>query len=201
MKKLISFLLALVMCLSLAACGGGKDSGSSSGGSSGSTASTPSTPDPAPEPEPEPEEEPGGADRYYFEQYPGIMSILDVEDIYGAPSLDSLSDTVWAFAGGAADGETLDEEGADAILEMYGGTLQVEFVDTENVNLVQGGGAMPGAYMFLDDGATMALAFELEGTTYEYAAVFTDSSDGEDLVMVLVALEEPGTAFFMALDM
>lgn len=200
MKKLISLLMALVMCLSLAACGGGKDSGSSSGGSSSPAASTPSTPDPAPAPEPEPEEEPSGADRYYFEQYPSIMSILDVEDIYGAPSLESLSDTVWAFAGGVVDGQTLDEEGADVILEMYGGTLQIEFVDTENVNMVQGGGTMPGEYMFLDDGATMALAFELQGTTYEYAAVFTDSNDGEDLVMVLVALEDPETALFMALS-
>lgn len=201
MKKLVSLLLALAMCLSLAACGGGNDSGSSSGGS-GSGAPAASTPAPAPAPAPEPEaDEPSGTNGYYFEQYPGIMSILDVEDIYGAPSLDSLSETVWSFAGGFTDGQTLDEEAANAILEMYGGTLRVEFVDTENVNMVQGGGAMPGAYMFLDDGATMALVFELQGTTYEYAAVFTESSDGEDLVLVLVALSDPDTALFMALDM
>lgn len=60
------------------------------------------------------------------------------------------------------------------MLELYGGTLQVEFVDTENVSMVQGGGSIPGVYGILEDGVTLNGSYEIQGESYNYVAVFTD---------------------------
>lgn len=189
MKKLISLLLALVMCLSLAACGGGKDSGSSSGGSSSSGTSAPaaSTPAPAPAPEPEPEAAPAEDDY-------GEYTIFDEIDIYESLTPDDLAGTTWEFAGGYTEGRDLTEEEAVELLEMYGGTLQIEFVDTQNANMVQGGGKMPGNYELANE-VLLGLAFELQGTEYLYGAVFTLIDD--DAVMVLCAADDPSLAFYM----
>ena len=190
MKKTLSLLLAAAMCLSLAACGGKDDSKTPSGGADNGGTSTPapSTPNPTPEPEPEP-------DGVYYTE----CSIFDDVDVYGGVDADTFSDTMWTFAGGFADGHELSNEEAAEVLEMYGGTLAVLFdEDAETAGLVQGGGTMPGLYEVLDDTATLNLAFELEGTIYEYVAVLTVAGAEEDPVMVLVSLADPSTAFYMA---
>ena len=193
MKKALSLLLALAMCLSLAACGGKNDSkapsggaGSTGGGTSNAGTPAPSAPDPTPEPEPS---------GVYYTQY----SIFDDVDIYGGVDADTFSDTMWTFAGGFTDGHELSDEEAAAVLELYGGTLALLFdEDAETAGLVQGGGTMPGLYEVLDDTATLNLAFELEGTIYEYVAVLTAAGAEEDPVLVLVSLADPSTAFYMA---
>ena len=195
MKKTLSLLLAAAMCLSLAACGGGSkpsSGGADAGGGTStpapSTPSTPSTPDPTPEPAPEP------VGVYYTE-----CSIFDDVDIYGGVDANTFSDTLWTFAGGFTDGHELSDEEAATVLEIYGGTLALLFdEDGETVGLVQGGGTMPGLYEVLDDTATLNLAFELEGTIYEYVAVLTVAGAEEDPVLVLVSLADPSTAFYMA---
>lgn len=194
MKKALSLLLALAMCLSLAACGGNNKSSSggstNGGGTSNAGTPAPSTPDPAPEPEPEPE--PAGV--YYTD-----CSIFDDVDVYGGVDADTFSDTMWTFAGGFTDGHELSDEEAAAVLELYGGTLALLFdEDAETAGLVQGGGTMPGLYEVLDDTATLNLAFELDGTIYEYVAVLTAAGAEEDPVLVLVSLADPSTAFYMA---
>lgn len=192
MKKLLSLLVAAAMCLSLAACGGGNKSQTPSNGGGASTGtpapSTPSTPDPAPGSDPEPV-------GVYYKDCP----IFDDVDIYGGVDADTFSDTLWTFAGGFTDGHELSDEEAATVLELYGGTLALLFdEDGETAGLVQGGGTMPGLYEVLDDTATLNLAFELEGTIYEYVAVLTAAGAEEDPVLVLVSLADPSTAFYMA---
>ena len=187
MKKALSLLLAAAMCLSLAACGGGNKSQTPSNGAGAGTGTpAPSAPDPTPEPEP--------AGVYYTE-----CPIFDDVDIYGGVDADTFSNTLWTFAGGFTDGHELSDEEAAAVLELYGGTLALLFdEDAETAGLVQGGGTMPGLYEVLDDTATLNLAFELEGTIYEYVAVLTAAGAEEDPVLVLVSLADPDTAFYMA---
>ena len=190
MKKALSLFLAAAMCLSLAACGGGNKSQTPSNGGGGSTGS-PGSPAPS-APDSTPEAEPAGV--YYTE-----CPIFDDVDIYGGVDADTFSDTLWTFAGGFTDGHELSDEEAAAVLELYGGTLALLFdEDAETAGLVQGGGTMLGLYEVLDDTATLNLAFELEGTIYEYVAVLTAAGAEEDPVLVLVSLADPDTAFYMA---
>ena len=197
MKKVLSLLLAAAMCLSLAACGGKNDSKTPSGNNGGDASSTPTpaTPDPAPEgstPSPAPS---STSDGIYYTDCP----IFNAVDIYEGVDADTFSDTMWTFAGGFTDGHELSDEEASEVLEMYGGTLALLFdEDGETAGLVQGGGTMLGLYEVLDDTATLNLAFELEGTIYEYVAVLTAAGEEEDPVLVLVSLADPSTAFYMA---
>ena len=122
--------------------------------------------------------------------------LLGQVDVYHAFPPEDLAGTSWEFAGGFTNGQELNEQEAASILEMYGGKLQLEFVDTEKANLIQGGGNMVGAYI------TLNFAFELDGQYYTYAAVFTTVSgeqgaDSADAVLVLVADADPTTAFYM----
>lgn len=190
MKKTLSLMLALAMCLTLAACGGKNDSKTPSGGAGGGTSNAgtpaPTTPDPAPAPEPE---------GVYYKDLPIFSDV----DIYGGIDADTLSGTLWTFAGGFTDGHELSDEEAATVLELYGGTLALLLDDdAESAGLIQGGGTMPGLYEVLEDTATLNLAFELDGTIYEYAAVLTAAGAEEDPVLVLVSLADPTTAFYMA---
>ena len=189
MKKLVSLLLAAAMCLSLAACGGRNDSKTPSGGGSAGDGA-PSADNPTPEP--------ADAEGDSYVNYPAFSGI----EIYEAPSPDDVAETAWAFAGGYTDGHSITDEEAVEVLEMYGGTLRLEFPDAKTVNMVQGGGTMPGTFKVLNDGFTLSLSFELQGTSYDYVAAFTYAGDAdEDLVLVLVSTADPETAFYMALDL
>lgn len=188
MKKLVFLLLAAAMCLSLAACGGKDDpqTPSGNGGSSGGDIASTPTPEPA------------GAKEDSYVNYPAFSGI----EIYEAPSPDDVAETAWAFAGGYTDGHSLTDEEAAGVLELYGGTLRIEFPDAKTANMVQGGGTMPGTFKVLNDGFTLSLSFELQGTSYDYVAAFTYAGDAdEDLVLVLVSTADPETAFYMALDL
>lgn len=190
MKKLLPLVLALALCLALAACGG-DESPSDAGGSDSTppaSASAPeTTPDPAPETDPAPAETSGNT----YENY----SIFSDVAIYEAPTAEDLAGSAWEFSGGFMSGREMDEAAANDVLAMYGGKLQIEFVDTENANLVQGGGTMAGTYAILEDGVTANFSFELQGAVYDYVAVFTDV--GEQTVMVLVSTADPESAFYM----
>lgn len=198
MKKLLALLLALMLCASLAACGG-DDSSPDEGDSAGEPEVEDTTPD-------ETEEPSGGEDAAVSVEVTGTAytdyDLLSQVDAYHSFSPDELAGTTWSFSGGFSDGQDLDDEGAAAVLEMYSGTLQVEFTGEGNASFVQGGGSMPGVYTLLDDGITLNFAFELQGESYTYAAVFTtvggeDDADPADAVMILVADAEPTIAFYM----
>lgn len=198
MKKLLSLLLALAMCVSLAACGGGDESAHSASGDPASAVSTPESPAPAPDPA-----EPAGSDSVSGE---GTVytdyDLLSQVDVYNAFSPAELAGTTWNFSGGFTNGKDLTEEEAASVLEMYSGTLQVAFQDEEHATLVQGGGNMEGSYKLLDDGITLNFSFELQGQAYTYGAVFTslsgeDGADSAEAVLILVADADPTTAFYM----
>ena len=128
--------------------------------------------------------------------------LLGQVDVYEAFAPEDLAGTSWNFAGGFTNGQDLTETDAASVLEMYGGKLQLDFVDAEKANLIQGGGNMVGAYTLLEDGITLNFAFELDGQYYTYAAVFTtvggeDGADTADAVLVMVADADPTTAFYM----
>lgn len=196
MKKLFSLILALAMCASLAACGGGDEPAGSGGGSDPAPAA--SAPDPA---EPAGDDAAGdaaGSEGAVYTDY----DLLSQVDVYHAFAPEELAGTTWDFSGGFTNGQELTEEDAASVLEMYGGTLQIAFRDEENADMVQGGGNMAGTYRLLDDGITLNFSFELQGTAYTYAAVFTtvggeDNADSADAVLVLVADADPTTAIYM----
>lgn len=198
MKKAFSLLLALAMCLSLAACGGKNDSktpsggaGSTGGGTSNAGTPAPSTPGPS---TPDPAPGPGGAAGNYVTNYPIFNDFQLVE----ALSEEDLAGTTFSFAGGQVDGVELEEEDANAVLEMYGGALKIEFPGGNSANLVQGGGTLPGTYTVLDDGGSINFTFELNGTSYDYVGAFT-MIDEVTAVLVFVSTAEPTSAFYMAL--
>lgn len=133
----------------------------------------------------------GIADAAGYEEY----SVLGYVEVYAAPSAEELAGTGWEFAGGFTADRDMEAEEANAVLEMYGGKLQVVFMDSENASMVQGSGAMSGVYGVLEDGITVPLLFEYNGTQYGYVAVFTVIDESN--VMVLISTAEPSTAFYM----
>lgn len=114
MKKLLSLLLALAMCVSLAACGGGDESAHSASGDPASAVSTPESPAPAPDPA-----EPAGSDSVSGE---GTVytdyDLLSQVDVYNAFSPAELAGTTWNFSGGFTNGKDLTEEEAASVWEL-----------------------------------------------------------------------------------
>lgn len=208
MKKKFCPLVALALCLSLAACGGspsstGADSVENSAPVSSAQAesSTPSVPETESEAEPESESaetlEDGAADSAVadaagYEEY----SVLGYIEAYAAPSPEELAGTVWEFAGGFTDGRDMEAEEVSTLMELYGGTLQIAFEDSENASLTHGYATMPGVYGVREDGITVPLIFDYEGTQYGYVAVFTVVD--EKNVLVLLNTADPSMAFYMA---
>lgn len=192
MNKVFAILLALTLCLSLAACGG--DSEPAPAPAPAEPSSTAPAPEPAPEPEPEPESEgePAATDGDPYTNYP--LLVENLSELYEVdPS--TLAPSGWQFAGGYTNGKEMDEQEAAKVLEMYGGTLQLIFESADTAMLVQGGGTMAGSYTVLSDNFTINLALELQGTTYNYVAVFTDLEGTP--VLLLVATADPETILYM----
>lgn len=196
MKKMLCLLLALVMCASLAACGGGEEPAPDAPGAPAPEASAPEAPASGPE-------EAAGGDSAGGEgtAYTGY-DLLSQVDVYNAFPPEDLAGTLWDFSGGFTNGQDLTGEDAASVLEMYGGTLQLAFQDEEHATLVQGGGNMEGTYRLLDDGITLNFSFGLQGQAYTYGAVFTslsgeDGADSSEAVLILVADADPATAFYM----
>ena len=203
MKKLLYLLLALMMCLSLAACGGGDKSDSSSDANSGGDSGTVNNEESDSDSEDEnvddgnvedndAEDASGasGAGGNYYTNY----SVFEDIQVFAASSVEDLVGTTWDFAGGMSGGQDMEEEDANMLLEAYGGTFQIEFTGTDTANLLQGSGALPGTFGVLDDGVTLNFSFEYEGTSYDYVAAFTVV--GEDNVLVLVNTTDGETAFY-----
>lgn len=200
MKKKFCPLMTLALCLSLAACGG---SPSSTGGAGSVENSTPVSSAPvessAPstdESESEPTETPdapddAAADTAGYQEY----AVLGYIEPYAAPSAEELAGTVWEFAGGFTEGRDMEAEEASTVLEVYGGVLQVAFAEGGKASMTHGYAAMSGAYSVLEDGITVSIVFDYEGTQYGYAAVFTVV--GENNVMVLLNTADPSMAFYM----
>lgn len=191
MNKVFAILLALTLCLSLAACGGDEPAPAPAPAEPSSTAPAPE-PAPEPEPEPEGEGEPAATDGDPYTNYP--LLVENLKELYEVdPS--TLAPSGWQFAGGYTNGKELNDQEAGEILAMYGGTLQLIFTSQETATMVQGGGNLEGSYTVLSDNFTINLALELQGTTYDYVAVFTDLEGTP--VLLLVATADPETVLYM----
>ncbi len=110
-----------------------------------------------------------------------LFCLLDVPIL----EMPDLAGTTWSFCGGNFDGVQLTQDDFDAVLEQYGGTLDIVFSDDgSTVQMVQGGGTLDGVceYDYADEG--VRLTFDNNGTDLVYACVFVDF-DG--LTMVALA--------------
>lgn len=200
MKKLLALLLALAMCASLAACGGGDDTpapAASGGGntsepaapSGGDASSAGSSVDPADVSTPV--EDKG--------DYCANYAVLDTYTLYEILPMDRLTASPWNFSGGynASNGAEMEQEELDSILAVYGGKMQVEFADDGTANLVQGGGAIPGTYRVLDDGASINFTFTYQDTIMPFVGVFTAIGEDETPVLLFLSPDAPDTVFYM----
>ena len=94
------------------------------------------------------------------------LSLLGpTEDIIG---------TGWTFSGGMVDGAEMEQEDADAALELYNGSLEIVFDDEENIRMVQGGGTLEGVYGLMSDGYVLEIVFDNGGSELKYAGVFAE---------------------------
>lgn len=197
MRKLLSLFLALVMCVSLAACGG-EDETPDPTEPSGGTVSEPDDPsggagsaDNAADPADVSIPAEGEGD------YCGNYDVLKNYELYVVLPMDRLTAASWNFSGGYANGVEMEQEELDNLLSVYSGTLQVQFVDDKTANLVQGSGTIPGTYRVLDDDASINFTFELDGTAFDYVGAFTAIGEDETPVLLFVSPEAPDTVFYM----
>ncbi len=179
-KKCIALVLSGMMVCSLTACGG---SGSAAESSASAQAETSAAVDDGEE-EAEVEEETEVEEEAEVEETE-VMEVeteAEVSDDLQAflqqlsllgPTEDIIG-TGWTFSGGMVDGAEMEQEDADAALELYNGSLEIVFDDEENIRMVQGGGTLEGVYGLMSDGYVLEIVFDNGGSELKYAGVFAE---------------------------
>lgn len=179
-KKVIALVLSGMMVCSLTACGG---SGSAAESSASAQAETSAAVDDGEE-EAEVEEETEVEEEAEVEETE-VMEVeteAEVSDDLQAflqqlsllgPTEDIIG-TGWTFSGGMVDGAEMEQEDADAALELYNGSLEIVFDDEENIRMVQGGGTLEGVYGLMSDGYVLEIVFDNGGSELKYAGVFAE---------------------------
>lgn len=166
MKKFLACLLALVMALSLVACG------------DDITADDDAT----------------GDNDTQMEDASGVGEGTPLEAMTFVKVPDDIVGTSWKFAGGFKDGVEMDNDQATATLKAYGGTLQINFLDEANIEFVQGGGVLPGTCGADENNDMVVISIENEGTQIDYTCLFAELNDS--VVMVMLAGEDANNAFY-----
>lgn len=185
MKKLLSLLLALVMCLSLAACGG-DDASTDDGNDAPPVTSGAGDADGADTDVPE-----TGGD------YCANYEVMGAFEIYVVLPMDRLTAAPWNFTGGYnISGTELTEEEVEQMRSEAGGEMKIEFVDEEVANLVLGEASIAGTYRVLDDGASINFTFG-QDTVIEYVGAFTAFGEDETPVLLLTSAGTPNTVLYM----
>lgn len=192
MKKLLALLLALAMCASLAACGGGDDDTPEPDESSGAV-SEPADSSGGDASEPADVSTPAGGEGDSYLNY----SCLEGIDLYEVLPMERLTAAAWEATGGRMDGNDMEAEEFEVFLELFGNKLQIEFLNEESANFTGGAGTVPGTFRVLDDGITMNLSFDADGESDDYVAVFTAVGENEEPMMVLVSTVSPEVAFYL----
>ena len=179
-KKCIALVLSGMMVCSLTACGG---SGSAAESSASAQAETSAAVDDGEE-EAEVEEETEVEEEAEVEETE-VMEVeteAEVSDDLQAflqqlsllgPTEDIIG-TGWTFSGGMVDGAEMEQEDADAALELYNGSLEIVFDDEQNISMVQGGGTLEGVYGLMSDGYVLEIVFDNGGSELKYAGVFAE---------------------------
>ena len=174
MKKFFACLLALVMALSLMACGG--DPGTDDASTGDDTQMEDNTGDDA--------ATPGEGD--------SIMAILN-DRFVAAPEL---AGTTWTFIGGYVQGVQMTEEQTQEVMSQLGDVYQFIFVDDSTVVLAEGEDQTEGTYTMGGDGMTAVI--EVGGV--KYAGTFIEQEDGYVLVAMLDGTGMNGLYFHLMDD-
>ena len=106
-----------------------------------------------------------------------------------------MANTTWNFAGGFIDSVEMTEEEATAVLEQYGGVLQLVFDDGEGVQMIQGGGTLEGSWAYTEDN-TVGVLFELEEGDLFYLCSFTEH-EGQ-IIMIAISDETGENGIYFA---
>lgn len=179
-KKCIALVLSGMMVFSLTACGG---SGSAAESSAPAQAETSAAVDDEEEEagveEAEVEEDVEAEEADVTEDEAGEEEVSDdlqafLQQLSLLAPTEDIIGTGWAFSGGMIDGTEMEQEDADAALELYNGSLEIVFDDEENIRMVQGGGTLEGVYGLAEDGYVMEIVFDNNGSELKYAGVFAD---------------------------
>lgn len=182
MKKLLSLLLALAMCVSLAACGGGDDTPAPAD-SSGGASSVDGSADPADVSTPVKDEG----------DYCTNYDVMSNFEMYEVLPVNRLTAAPWSLAGGYSSkegGRELTQEELDITLSEADGKMQIEFVDEETAKLVMGTSEVSGTYRILDDGASINFDF------VAYVGMFTAIGEDETPMLVILTPAAPETVLY-----
>lgn len=124
-------------------------------------------------------------------------SVLNKLNVVYVP--ENIVGTGWEFSGGYLNGQNMEMDDANALLEAYGGVLQVVFNSDTEINMVQGGGTLSGIYEVRDNGAAMFIMFDPNGANeLAYKGCFASVDD--QAVLVLLNAEETDAMFFTQID-
>ena len=163
-KKLLACLLALVMVLSLVACGG--------------DAGTTDDVDTDPQPAEDVDQQPDAGDEQTSPEGQSLMEIL--KDRFVA--VPDLAGTTWTFIGGYMQGVQLTKENTADILSQMDDLYQFEFIDDTTAVLTEGLDTITeGTYEVAADGMTAKIVVG----EVTYAGTFIEQEDGYVLVAML----------------
>lgn len=168
MKKFLALMLALVMVLSLAACGSKKDDTASDDSADATVSeSTDTTASEAPA------EESSSTGEYADNSLWKLLTPVTPPDYAG---------TTWKFTGGYIDGQQMTDEELNASLQQYGGTLEYVFnEDASKVTMNAGSGSA--------EGEVTKLADEAVGFTFpdnkKFSCIFTNNTQGGYTMVVI----------------
>lgn len=158
MKKFLVCLLALVMALSLVACGDTATDDTNSGDDTQVEDNTGDT-------------TPGEGD--------SIMEILN-DRFVAAPEL---AGTSWTFIGGYVQGKQMTEDQTAEVLNQLGDVYQFDFMDESTVILSEGSDTTTnGTYTITEDGM---IANIVMSNNIQYAGGFIEQEDGPVMIAIL----------------
>ena len=168
MKKMLAALLAVLMVLSLAACGSDSDTNTDpdNGQQNEQTDKTDKTGQGTP------------LESMNFVKVP--------EDIVG---------TRWEFCGGFLNGVEMDNEQATATLKKYGGKFEVDFNAADSADFVQGGGVLTGSCGADENNDMIVLSVDNNGTKIDYTFLFADLN-GTTIMVMLVGDSASNSYYF-----
>ena len=176
-RKTLALMLSLTLALSMTACGGSDSS---------DAADTETAVEVEEDTEDAAEEETADeADDTEDAAEEADEANEDLGPLYSIPAIEApeVAGTTWAFVGAMLDGEELDEETCNGVLEQnYGGTLEMAFDEDGGVQMIQGGGTLEGTYSYVDE-STILVVLDNNGSELQYACAFADV-DGVTMVLM-----------------
>lgn len=205
MKKILVWMLCVMMLVSLTACGNAAPDGNDPAvqGRADGTVGTPvSTQKPAgTDTTPKPAEndvtpEPAGADGSDQDTSTEENKIADFLSAITVSEVPDLFDTIWDFTGGYENGKELEADEVAAIREEKG-YLIFYFPGETTATMEWSGTIIWGEYSVQPDGYTLGITMDDNGNPLPYAAVFTNV-DGEQ-VMILFLDENAETVWYFTL--